>query len=735
MKMKSFISSNVYIISMATTSFLTTVAAASLARELASTVSDGSSCFTYQDAVSSFEEAVEVCENVGGFVAFSSDTDTLTELNEYVASISDADAWWMGAQATSGCTFTTQDKADFVDIPWNDGEPNGCDSCDKDATSGECCVQVYTSTGLWNDLSCSGTMQPFFCETSGKCTTDDDDDSDEEQNICLENGQVDDDCCAVPDSAGCIDGYTYSYDDSDDGICYEGDDFTCYWTLCEECIDAYDTGAMDRPWDDFIDCESEAPYCDENENVRRGCAKTCDACGEDFDNDDTDNDEMYGSAVLEYELCNGCEELFAASGVDFDWENCLSQGLELIQGEDDFAMYWQSDGCDNINFEVDSYTEFSAHTIGFEVTYLDQYQVYVIIAANTGDGTLQVAWSASVIQMTAVVELKILDVDGEILGWEFVPDGVPIESSIDYALATLTLVDFEDYDEEDNVNFCRDLLAGICPDIQEAMVSGDWTVKIVDESDVYVTWPDTCEQSDSDPVFEDVTNINAASFLVYEDGYIILWLGEPDDWKISAFAIDFTSDEFCLLEYDIESVEGVFLGITEGSYEDDDACDNSFCNDISCATWVDLGITTDDLVENFDCDECNECLDEVDPCKMDCGEYTCIALLERGYESVATRLCSFCSECYGDDADDDTGDDNDLESEGVCLENREVDDDCCAIPDTAGCIDGYTYSYDSSDDGICYLGDGWTAYYTQCTEDAIVDANDEDLTCSWWTCV
>jgi hypothetical protein len=44
------------------------------------------------------------------------------------------------------------------------------------------------------------------------------------------------------------------------------------------CCDDYMTGALAKPWDDFVSCEEEKPYCAENALVRNGCQRTCGTC-------------------------------------------------------------------------------------------------------------------------------------------------------------------------------------------------------------------------------------------------------------------------------------------------------------------------------------------------------------------------------------------------------------------------------------------------------------------------
>lgn len=147
--------------------------------------------------------------------------------------------------------------------------------------------------------------------------------TDGEINPCLENGEEDDDCCAIPSSAGCIDGYTYSYDDSEDGICYRGD-WRAYTTICTECVDAYDVGTMEPPWYDFVSCEKEQEFCETNSDIRAGCAATCGSCGESghdaLETTSAADDDWVGRARLSYVACEGCEDFYTAVEPEFDWE-------------------------------------------------------------------------------------------------------------------------------------------------------------------------------------------------------------------------------------------------------------------------------------------------------------------------------------------------------------------------------------------------------------------------------
>jgi hypothetical protein len=45
-----------------------------------------------------------------------------------------------------------------------------------------------------------------------------------------------------------------------------------------DCNNAYETGAMAKPWSDFSSCEDEKPDCPYNEMIRQGCRMTCGEC-------------------------------------------------------------------------------------------------------------------------------------------------------------------------------------------------------------------------------------------------------------------------------------------------------------------------------------------------------------------------------------------------------------------------------------------------------------------------
>ena len=240
-------------------------------------------CYTLQEPSSSMQDAESVCEGLGGHVGFSSNGDMLAAMNSMVQEEEDGASWWLGLAASDGCTFDGLDGSKIEFTNWASTEPNNCASCqEKFDSDGECCASTLSDT-TWSNTECTSDDDSplyYFCELPLCDSVADTTPDASTNNPCLEDGEPDSDCCAVPSSAGCTDGYTYSYDDSDAGVCTTDGKWTGFTTVCTECVDEFDRGTMDVPWYDFSSCADEADYCDSSVELQVGCAATCGTCGE-----------------------------------------------------------------------------------------------------------------------------------------------------------------------------------------------------------------------------------------------------------------------------------------------------------------------------------------------------------------------------------------------------------------------------------------------------------------------
>ncbi|MBK7891157.1 MAG: hypothetical protein IPJ84_10025 [Bdellovibrionales bacterium] len=111
-----------------------------------------SHCYIYYTSTKTWTAAQSTCDSLGGYlVSISSSSE-----NYFVYSLTKASVW-IGAsdQASEGTFYWTNGSA-LTFTAWNSGEPNA-------STSGEDCVEM-TSTGYWNDNSCSTVLKGFVCE-------------------------------------------------------------------------------------------------------------------------------------------------------------------------------------------------------------------------------------------------------------------------------------------------------------------------------------------------------------------------------------------------------------------------------------------------------------------------------------------------------------------------------------------------------------------------------------------
>ncbi len=226
-------------------------------------------------------------------------------------------------------------------------------------------------------------------------------------NPCLEDGVVDDDCCAVPSSAGCAPGYTYSYSEKD--RCLRSDSWRAFTTICTPCTDALDQPGAKKPWYDFVSCAEEAPFCDSNDVVRQGCAKTCKTCGSSDGSDalrtttttttttQAPAARLIGGARLSYEGCVGCKEFYASAAATsagaLDWESCLGAGITIRMSADAISVSFNDELCGAaMSPGPKTYGQLGTHAVGFRVQDDDAGALPVYVLATANAGTFVLGW-------------------------------------------------------------------------------------------------------------------------------------------------------------------------------------------------------------------------------------------------------------------------------------------------------------------------------------------------------
>ena len=231
---------------------------------------------------------------------------------------------------------------------------------------------------------------------------------------------MDDDCCAVPSSAGCAEGYTYSYDEK--SRCLRSDSWKAFTTICTPCTDALDQKGAEKPWYDFVSCAEEAPFCNSNDVVRQGCAKTCGTCGSSNGLDELRTTtttttttaaaarRMLGGARLSYEGCVGCKEFFASTAATsvgaLDWESCLGAGITIRTSVEAISVSFNDDLCGaDMSPGPKTYGQLSTHAVGFRIVddVTGALPVYVLATANAGAFVAAVAVAVAVIAACVAV--------------------------------------------------------------------------------------------------------------------------------------------------------------------------------------------------------------------------------------------------------------------------------------------------------------------------------------------
>tara|TARA_B100000683_G_C12290760_1_gene473867 strand:+ start:25 stop:726 length:702 start_codon:yes stop_codon:yes gene_type:complete len=102
--------------------------------------------------------AVDDCLEIEANLVSISSEEENTFIAEQANALTDG-KWWIGLndRGTEG-EYVWESGTAFEFDAWNDGEPNNFDD-------NENCVEMYSNTGLWNDVSCRNE-QGFICSFS-----------------------------------------------------------------------------------------------------------------------------------------------------------------------------------------------------------------------------------------------------------------------------------------------------------------------------------------------------------------------------------------------------------------------------------------------------------------------------------------------------------------------------------------------------------------------------------------
>ena len=131
-----------------------------------------------------------------------------------------------------------------------------------------------------------------------------------------------------------------------------------------------------------------------------------------------------------------------------------------------------------------------------------------------------------------------------------------------------------------------------------------------------------------------------------------MYIAEPHNEILSAVNLDFSLLAYCVAYFDVDLLEGNFLGLMT----DAAPCAETFCGDTSCTEWSQMGVKQQDVVNVLGCPECDGCLqDTVDYCDFECTDgLTCLDYIEKGQASYAVKACEECSLCDALDASQTT---------------------------------------------------------------------------------
>ena len=102
--------------------------------------------------------AVDDCLEIGSELISISSEEENTFVAEQANTLTDG-KWWIGLndRDTEG-EYIWENESPFDFESWNEGEPNNYDGDEN-------CVEMYSNTGLWNDVHCRNE-QGFICSHS-----------------------------------------------------------------------------------------------------------------------------------------------------------------------------------------------------------------------------------------------------------------------------------------------------------------------------------------------------------------------------------------------------------------------------------------------------------------------------------------------------------------------------------------------------------------------------------------
>ena len=108
---------------------------------------------------SSFYEAQSFCNINGGKVFEPRDENFMKNLLDYAKNNAIIDEFWLGINDKSeeGQFVYASDNSTIKFENWKGGEPNNAENAEN-------CVEVKTTDGFWNDVSCHGDKNSIVCE-------------------------------------------------------------------------------------------------------------------------------------------------------------------------------------------------------------------------------------------------------------------------------------------------------------------------------------------------------------------------------------------------------------------------------------------------------------------------------------------------------------------------------------------------------------------------------------------